>query len=143
MKKLRLGIIGNPLGHSFSKVYFDKKFTELGFTDSSFSNYELARIEDLSSLVVDEKDLCGLAVTAPFKQQVIPFLDSIHPLAAEIGSVNCLRFLDGHVSGYNTDVLGFVSSIKKYLKPHQNKALILGTGGASKAAAFEIGRAHV
>lgn len=131
----RFGLIGFPLGHSFSKKYFTEKFLLEGI-DARYDLYELKSLEEFAELKVSE-NLCGLNVTIPYKQQIIPFLDEMDETAAEIGAVNVIKFIrDGNdlkLKGYNSDAIGFLQSIRPYLKPHHNKALILGTGGASLA----------
>ena len=131
----RFGLIGFPLGHSFSKKYFTEKFLLEGI-DARYDLYELKSLDEFTELKVSE-NLCGLNVTIPYKQQIIPFLDEMDETAAEIGAVNVIKFIrDGNdlkLKGYNSDAIGFLQSIRPYLKPHHNKALILGTGGASLA----------
>ena len=131
----RFGLIGFPLGHSFSKKYFTEKFLLEGI-DARYDLYELKSLDEFAELKVSE-NLCGLNVTIPYKQQIIPFLDEMDETAAEIGAVNVIKFIrDGNdlkLKGYNSDAIGFLQSIRPNLKPHHNKALILGTGGASLA----------
>ena len=136
----RFGLIGFPLGHSFSKKYFTEKFLLEGI-DARYDLYELKSLEEFAELKVSE-NLCGLNVTIPYKQQIIPFLDEMDETAAEIGAVNVIKFIrDGNdlkLKGYNSDAIGFLQSIRPYLKPHHNKALILGTGGASRAFDYTL-----
>lgn len=127
------GLIGKPLGHSFSAKFFNKKFSEEGIPEH-YDLFPLDDIKDLETLINNHPDLRGLNVTIPYKQQVIPFLSSLDEDASEIGAVNVIKFLpDGKLKGYNTDAIGFRDSISPLLKPHMKKALVLGTGGASKA----------
>jgi shikimate dehydrogenase len=137
------GLIGFPLTHSFSMQYFSEKFEREGISGCSYSNYPLEHIELLPQLIAGNEDLAGLNVTIPYKEQVIPYLDKVDDDIAQIGAVNTLKITrhGGKVSliGYNTDVYGFSESLKPFLKEHYRKALILGTGGASKAAAFVLG----
>ena len=136
----RFGLIGFPLGHSFSKKYFTEKFLLEGI-DARYDLYELKSLDEFTELKVSE-NLCGLNVTIPYKQQINPFLDEMDETAAEIGAVNVIKFIrDGNdlkLKGYNSDAIGFLQSIRPYLKPHHNKALILGTGGASLAFDYTL-----
>ncbi|WP_281615458.1 shikimate dehydrogenase [Flammeovirga sp. SubArs3] len=128
------GLIGYPLGHSFSKKYFTEKYEKENIEGCQYELFELDHIEKLAQLL-DEKDLNGLNVTIPYKEQVLPFLDRLDPASAgKIGAANVIKFeKDGTLTGYNSDYYGFRSSLEKFL-PHTNfKALVLGTGGASKA----------
>lgn len=130
------GLIGFPLGHSFSKDFFNKKFISENI-DAQYVNFEISQIEEIKNVIGNNKNLCGLNVTIPYKQQIIPFLDEIDDDAKEIGAVNVIKFIRKNDSiilkGFNSDVIGFTDSIKSLLKPCHTSALILGTGGASKA----------
>jgi len=126
------GLIGFPLSHSFSKKYFTEKFKKEGIKDSSYELFEIDTIEKLSS-VLKEDGLIGLNVTIPYKQQVIPFLDELDPAAEEIGAVNVIKIQEGKLKGYNSDYFGFKQSLESFLNGAKPKALVLGTGGASKA----------
>lgn len=135
MKKY--GLIGYPLGHSFSAKFFAEKFAKEGI-DARYDNYEMASVEGLRALIAADAELCGLNVTIPHKQAVIPLLDDLTPEARAIGAVNVIRILryaDGtlHLTGCNSDIIGFTDSIRPLLQPHHTRALLLGTGGASKA----------
>ena len=132
----RFGLVGKTLSHSFSKDYFQKKFDELHIQDT-YENFELSSIEEIKRLLSDES-LSGLNVTIPYKEAVIPFLDVLDPIAKEIGSVNTIAFIDGQKVGYNTDITGFENSLKPFLEHGMDRALILGTGGASKAVAYVL-----
>ncbi|MFT6996671.1 MAG: shikimate dehydrogenase [Cryomorphaceae bacterium] len=132
----RFGLIGKTLSYSFSKDYFQRKFAELN-TQDSYENFELGHIEEIKQLLSDES-LSGLNVTIPYKEAVIPFLDKLDPIAKEIGSVNTIAFIDGQTVGYNTDIIGFENSLKPFLEHGMDRALILGTGGASKAVAYAL-----
>nr|AOE12554.1 shikimate 5-dehydrogenase [uncultured bacterium]CCF99367.1 shikimate 5-dehydrogenase [uncultured Cytophagia bacterium] len=131
------GLIGNSLSHSFSKKYFTEKFDKLGLTDSEYINIEIEAIEEFCQRT-DELSPLGLNVTIPYKTAVIPFLDEIDEVAKEIGAVNTIVFKNGKLKGYNTDAFGFHQSIKPFFKPHHERALILGTGGASKAVEYVL-----
>lgn len=134
---MRFGLIGKKLNYSFSKNYFEKKFQTQNL-NHSYSNFELATIDDFTELIKKEKNLVGLNVTIPYKEQIIPFLDKLDPTAKAIGAVNTLFFKAGNLVGYNTDVFGFEKSIEPFLTSSKSKALILGTGGASKAIAYVL-----
>ena len=141
----KYGLIGFPLGHSFSKKYFSEKF-ETGKIDAIYNLYELADISQFTALK-DDNTLCGLNVTIPYKEKIIPFLDEVDATAARIGAVNVIKFIrSGNkllLRGYNSDAVGFEASIKPLLKPHHTKALILGTGGASKAIEFVLTKLNI
>ncbi len=132
----RFGLIGYPLGHSFSQQYFNNKFKTENLTDCFFELFPIENIDSFPALLNAHKDLKGLAVTIPYKQAIINFLTSIDEAASEIGAVNCIKISSQKIMGFNTDVIGFENSIKPILKPHHKKALILGTGGGSKAVQF-------
>ena len=136
----QFGLIGFPLGHSFSKKFFTEKF-ERENIDARYDLYELANLAEFAALK-EKQELCGLNVTIPHKEQVIPFLDELDDTAAKIGAVNVIKFIRTGdklvLRGYNSDAIGFESSVKPLLKPHHTKALILGTGGASKAIDYTL-----
>jgi len=135
------GIIGNPLGHSFSKQYFTDKFQKEGI-DAQFLNFEIPSIDKVLDVVKDNPTLMGLCVTIPYKQEVMAYLDEIDPLAKEIGAVNSIqiRRKNGktYLKGYNTDIYGFGESLADFIEGRKLSALILGTGGASKAVATAL-----
>jgi len=136
MKK-KYGLIGFPLGHSFSKIYFNRKFSSEGI-DAEYVNFEINNVKDLKSVLRENPDLCGLNVTLPYKMDVIPLLDSITENARNIGAVNVIKFKKGlfgklQLEGHNSDITGFKQSVEPMLNETHKKALILGTGGASKA----------
>ncbi len=132
------GLIGYPLGHSFSKKYFTEKFEREGITGNAYELYPLEQIGQLEDLLVAHPGLAGLNVTIPYKEQVIPYLDSMSPVVKEIGACNCIRIEEGRLIGHNTDVIGFSKSLLPQLKPHHKQALILGTGGSSKAVTYVL-----
>jgi shikimate dehydrogenase len=135
------GLIGNPLSHSFSEKYFAEKFRREGITDAAYRLFPLASIDELTKLLDEHPALLGLNVTIPYKQQVIPFLDELDETAKVVGAVNTIRVTPGNprrLKGYNTDVYGFRQSIKPFLASAHDRALILGTGGASKAVEFVL-----
>ena len=130
------GLLGYPLGHSFSRAFFQEKFAREGI-DADYLNFELPSIEQLPQLLSAHPDLRGLNVTIPYKQAVIPYLDELSDEARAIGAVNVIRCTmnEGRrtLKGFNSDIIGFMDSIRPLLQPHHKKALVLGTGGASKA----------
>lgn len=132
------GLIGYPLGHSFSKILFTKKFEELGLNDYAFELFPIEHISSFPDLIKSNPDLNGLAVTIPHKQTVMQFLDDISEEAGSIGAVNCIRIKSGKLKGHNTDVIGFRQSFTPLLKPFHQKALVLGTGGAAKCVEFTL-----
>lgn len=132
------GLIGKSLKHSFSKTYFEQRFSGPGKENYSYTNYELGDIKDFPSLLSTEKNLKGINVTLPYKESVIPYLNQLSEEAAAIGAVNCIDIRNGITTGYNTDVYGFSQSIKPFLDKHHERALILGTGGAAKAVAYAL-----
>jgi shikimate dehydrogenase len=134
----RYGLIGYPLTHSFSQRYFTDKFKQAGIQDACFDLFPLENIEQLPKLIEQHPDLKGLAVTIPHKSTVLSLLDEIEPSAEKIGAVNGISIKQGKLFGFNSDYLGFESSLRKHLKPHHDRALIFGTGGSSKAVAFVL-----
>lgn len=130
------GLIGYPLGHSFSPAYFAKKFAEQNI-DAVYDTYPLEDISSFPSLIAAH-DFRGLNVTIPHKETIIAYLDTLDELAQKAGAVNTISFKGGVKKGYNTDVIGFEQSIRPLLRPHHKQALILGTGGASKAVAYVL-----
>lgn len=126
------GLIGKTLAHSFSASFF-KDYFEKNNIDARYSNFELNDVEEISSIF--EQNLSGLNVTFPYKESVIPYLDRLDESAAQIGAVNVIAFENGEKVGYNTDAYGFAQSIKPFLTFEHERALIFGTGGASKAVA--------
>lgn len=137
----KYGIIGFPLGHSFSPGFFNEKFQNEGI-DAVYEKYELPQIDALKEVLASNPELRGLNVTIPYKQQVMAFLDELSDEARAIGAVNVVRI--SHIGkkikmkGYNSDVIGFTRSIEPFLAKHHKKALILGTGGASKAIEYGL-----
>ncbi len=138
----KYGLIGYPLGHSFSISYFNQKFHDEDI-DAVYENFEIPTIDALPEVLSQNPELKGLNVTIPYKEKVLPFLDSISPEARSIGAVNVIRIThqgkDTILKGYNSDVIGFTKSIEPMIdKKWHNKALILGTGGASKAIDYGL-----
>ena len=138
----KYGLIGYPLGHSFSISYFNQRFQDEGI-DAVYENFEIPSIEALDEVIGANPELKGLNVTIPYKEKVIPYLDSITPEARAIGAVNVIKVThegrNTKLKGYNSDVIGFTKSIEPTLeKKWHKKPLILGTGGASKAINFGL-----
>ena len=140
MKKY--GLIGFPLGHSFSKGFFTDKFKNENNNECIYNNYPLENIELLLPLIKNDTEIKGLNVTIPFKEKVLHLVDKLDEKAAQIGAVNTLKIIRTGskftIEGYNTDCYGFEIPLLKVLKPYHRKALILGTGGASKAVKFVL-----
>ena len=139
MKKF--GLIGYPLGHSFSRNFFNEKFQSENI-DAEYVNFEIPTIEDFPQVIVSNPTLEGLNVTIPYKEKVIPYLNELAPDAAAIGAVNVIKFERNKgklkLIGHNSDVIGFTRSIEPLLESFHTKALILGTGGASKAINYGL-----
>lgn len=133
----QFGLIGYPLGHSFSKKYFSEKFIQEEITDAGYENYPIASISEFPN-VLQTPGLQGLNVTIPYKEQVIPYLDELSPVVQNIGACNCIKIHQGKSIGYNTDVVGFQHSFQPLLKAHHTHALVLGTGGAAKAVQYVL-----
>jgi shikimate dehydrogenase len=137
--KKRFGLLGRNIDYSFSKGYFTEKFSKEGFQNCSYENFDIPDINFLTELIKNNTDLNGLNVTIPYKEQVLPFLHKLSKNATQIGAVNTIKFTKkGSLKGYNTDYYGFKKSLEPLLQPHHKKALILGTGGASKGVAFAL-----
>lgn len=140
------GLIGFPLTHSFSKTYFNRKFEAEGI-NARYINFEIPDIGDFMEVLAEYPDLCGLNVTIPYKEQVIPYLDELDRDAEEIGAVNVIKFIkkgqDFILKGYNSDVIGFTDSMIQLLNPQRTKALVLGTGGAAKAVVCGLNKLNV
>ncbi|MCD8422454.1 shikimate dehydrogenase [Tenacibaculum finnmarkense] len=138
--KKMYALVGKNISYSFSKGYFTNKFKELGLEISEYVNFDIQSIEELSAKIKENKTtLKGMNVTIPYKLDVFNFLDEIDKKARKIGAVNTIKISKkGKLIGFNTDVYGFKKSLKPLLKNHHKKALILGTGGASKAVAYVL-----
>ena len=133
----KYGLLGYPLGHSFSRNYFNQKF-EAEKIDAEYLNFEIPDIKEIKNVIKENPELNGLNVTIPYKEQVIPYLDEMDDDARQIGAVNVIKFSKGlfgktKLKGYNSDIIGFKRSIEPILNETHKRALILGTGGASKA----------
>lgn len=135
----RYGLIGKNIDYSFSRAYFAEKFEKLKDKESSYVNFDLQNLSEFNETVLSQKGLKGLNVTIPYKQSIIPYLDSLSKKAKSIGAVNTIQInKKGKLKGYNTDWYGFYHSLKPLLKFHHKRALILGTGGASKAIEYAL-----
>jgi shikimate dehydrogenase len=139
----KFGLIGFPLGHSFSKLYFTNKFNSESLPDCSYDNYEIESLDSVKELIYNDLDIKGLNVTIPYKSEILKYLDFINEVASEIGAVNVLKISDKDdgriITGFNTDIFGFRETIAPFLQNRKiSKAVILGTGGSSKAVAFVL-----
>ena len=134
----KFGLIGYPLKHSFSKLYFEKKFSNLNINDASYENFELNNIKDLNLIITNNSNISGLNVTIPFKERVISYLDEIDEEAKKIGSVNVIKFHNNKLSGFNTDYLGFKKSLLDWIPKINFSALVLGSGGSSNAICYTL-----
>ena len=133
----RYGLVGHPLGHSFSKAYFTEKFNKEQI-DACYENFDLENLEVLRELSQQYPDLCGFNVTIPYKEAILPYLDFVDPMASEVSAVNTVKVMpNGRLKGYNTDVIGIETTLKA-LPPDHTFALLLGTGGASKAVQYVL-----
>ena len=139
----RYGLIGHPLKHSQSRFYFNEKFEHEGL-DCRYQHFDLKSIEEIHEVMETYPDLCGFNVTIPYKEAIIPLLDEIDPTAKEVGAVNVVTIQNGRLKGYNTDVYGFSQLLERALKGKEvEHALVLGTGGASKAVRFVLKQKNI
>ena len=136
MKKF--GLIGFPLGHSFSKNFFKEKFIKERYSETTYENYEINSLGELPDILTNNPDLIGFNVTIPYKEKIISLLDDIDTTAKKIGSVNTVKISDGKLIGYNTDYLGFRESIIGWLPNTNISTLVLGSGGSSKAIKYVL-----
>ena len=132
------GLIGYPLGHSFSKQYFADKFAREGINDCFYEAYPISSIDQFPALIYDNPNLKGVNVTIPYKEQVLQFVTQVTPQVKAIGASNCIKIEGDQLTAFNTDVLGFERSFCQLLQPHHKKALVLGTGGSSKAVQYML-----
>lgn len=155
----KFGLIGYPLGHSFSKKFFEEKFAKEGITDCSYDLFPIEQLGDFEKIIEKNPGLCGLNVTIPHKIGIIYYLDKVEPAAKAIDAVNCIKvinqspvesFFSGEfnpnkvrLEGYNTDAYGFEHSLRPLLKKHHNKALVLGSGGASRAVTYVLNKLNI
>lgn len=138
--RFRFGLVGKNISYSFSQKYFSEKFQKLGLTNLRYENIDIPEIDEFPFVIYQkEEDFKGFNVTIPYKQSILKYLDTVDEIAKEIGAVNTIKVSESNeLIGYNTDVYGFQKSIEPLLQAHHKKALILGTGGASKAVAFGL-----
>lgn len=139
----KFGLVGKNIDYSFSRTHFTEKFKKerLPYT---YENFDLDSITQFPSILKQNVEIKGLNVTIPYKEDVMPYLDELSDIAKKIGAVNTIKFLStGKTKGYNTDYYGFEKSIRPFIKPHHTHALILGTGGASKAIAFTLEKLNI
>lgn len=134
----RFGLIGFPLSHSFSKRFFAEKFAQENIVNAQYANYPIESIGQFKQLWELDPQLEGVNITIPHKKAVIPFLDHPSSIVKATNACNCIRKYNGQLYGYNTDVIGFEKSLKPFLQPYHQKALILGTGGAAAAVAWVL-----
>lgn len=132
------GLVGKTLKHSFSKKYFDEKFAREGITDCRYENFELQSVEDLPKLMEAHPGLEGLNITIPYKETCLSYLQEKNEIVNRIGACNCIRISNGIWTGYNTDAVAFRNSLATKLQPHHRCALVLGSGGASKAIQYAL-----
>ncbi len=137
------GIIGYPLGHSFSKKYFTDKFLREAVTGCSYETFPMESIDEIKQLLINNPTLCGLNVTIPHKKNVIAFLDDTTKLPKGLTACNCIKIKNKKLVGYNTDVVGFEQSLVPLLKKYHTDALILGNGGAAEAVKFVLDKLHI
>jgi len=136
-KQLRYGLIGKDISYSFSKDYFSKKFEAMGLQNHSYENFDLPHIKKFKSLHI-QSDIQGFNVTIPYKEAILPYLNEIDATAKTIGAVNTIKVTPNGLVGFNTDAFGFQHSVQALLKKRHKKALVLGTGGASKAILYVL-----
>jgi shikimate dehydrogenase len=138
----KFGLIGYPLGHSFSGKYFAGKFAREGISDCSYQNYPLETLEKFPDLISENPELCGLNITIPYKTEIIKYIDDTEPAVKDIGAVNVLKIKRSkhkiRISGFNSDVTGIEASLVPFITAQIRNALVLGTGGGSKAVAFTL-----
>ena len=143
-EEFKFGLVGKDISYSFSKSYFTEKFRDLELRNHKYVNFDIRSINDFPKILEINANLIGLNVTIPYKERIIPFLDELDDNALQIGAVNTIKILaNGKLKGYNTDTFGFENSLNKKLKKHHRKALILGTGGASKAVNYTLNKLKI
>jgi shikimate dehydrogenase len=143
-KQKKYGLVGKNIDYSFSKKFFDDKFKSNHFDNCDYLNFDIPGVTDFPNIIEETKGLKGLNVTIPYKEAIIPYLNSLSKNAKKIGAVNTIVISKKNkLKGYNTDYYGFKKSLKPLLKLHHTKALILGSGGASKAIAFALKKLNI
>jgi len=144
MAQHQFGLVGKNIGYSFSKGYFSEKFQKLNLLGYSYENLDFQNMEEFPEYLKQNPTFSGLNVTIPYKEAVLPYLDELSKKAKEIGAVNTIKITkSGKLKGFNTDYLGFKNSLEPLLNSNHKKALILGTGGASKAIAFALKQLNI
>jgi len=139
----KYGLVGKNISYSFSENYFTKKFKKEQITDANYQTFDISEVNQFKKLLKD-KSIKGFNVTIPYKETIVPLLDKLNSKSAQIGAVNTIKVTkNGLLKGYNTDYYGFQKSLEPLLEKHHKKALILGTGGASKAVAFALERLNI
>lgn len=140
----KFGLIGKNISYSFSEAYFSNKFKKENIDDASYQNFDLQSIKEFLDIFKNHSDIAGLNVTIPYKEEIIPYLNKLNKKAKAIGAVNTIKITKkGKLKGYNTDYYGFKNSLKPFIQNYRKKALILGTGGASKAIAFSLNELNI
>ena len=137
------GLIGYPLGHSFSKQFFSEKFAKEGLDNCSFETFPIPSIDLFPALLSKNPALKGLSVTIPYKEQVLKFVTEISEEVKYIGATNSIKIEGNKLTAYNTDIVGFEKSFIKLLQSHHKKALVLGTGGAAKAVQYVLSKLSI
>jgi shikimate dehydrogenase len=139
----QFGIIGFPLGHSFSQKYFTDKFNQLGLSEYAYTNFPIPNIEEVKNVIKNNPSLMGFNVTIPYKQAIINYLHSTTNLPFGLHACNCVKLTDDKLIGYNTDVIGFEKSLLPHLTNHHTHALVLGNGGAAEAVKFVLNKLKI
>ena len=139
----QFGLIGFPLAHSFSQKFFTKKFEKENLSDCRYDAFSIPSIDELPNILAANPELCGLNITIPYKEQVLSFLDEKSTLVKKVKACNCIKIINGKLTGHNTDAPAFEQSLKEKLQPHHTKALILGTGGAAKAVEYSLRQLNI
>lgn len=134
----KFGLIGYPLEHSFSPSYFKEKFFRENIRDTTYDIFPIPSIEDLHQLLHDQPEVLGFNVTIPYKQQILPYLNSSVGIPAGLNACNCIKMVEGRLIGYNTDIIGFENSLRPLLHPHHTQCLVLGNGGATQAIVYVL-----
>ena len=139
----QFGLIGFPLTHSFSQKFFTKKFEKENLSDCRYDAFSIPSIDELPNILAANPELCGLNITIPYKEQVLSFLDEKSTLVKKVKACNCIKIINGKLTGHNTDAPAFEQSLKEKLQPHHTTALILGTGGAAKAVEYSLRQLNI
>lgn len=140
----KYGLLGKNISYSFSRKYFAEKFSKLELSKYSYENFDIPEIEEFPNIIKSIPHLKGFNVTIPYKESILPYIDKLSKKAKKIGAINCVKVTKkGTLKGYNTDWYGFKKSLEPLLQSHNTKALILGTGGASKAVAFTLEQLNI